>query len=75
MIDFTAYHTVSSARARLGVTRQQIHNLIEAGTLVGELIEPYPGGKPIYRIERASVEHYAANRPPIGRPRKPPTDA
>lgn len=68
-MDFTAHYTVSGARTRLGVTRQQIHHLIEAGTLVGELVEPYPGGKPIWRIERASVEHYAANRPRPGRPR------
>ncbi len=70
--DFAGDYTLSTAAIRLGVTRQQVHNLLTAGTLAGEQFTPYPGARPIWRIARESVEHYAEHRPKTGRPRKPP---
>lgn len=56
--------TVAGAAVTLGVKRQQIHRLINRGTLRGEKFFNR------YIIEAMSVEQYQMNRRKAGRPRK-----
>jgi excisionase family DNA binding protein len=57
------YMLVKDAARELGVSDQQVRQLIRRARLVGEQLTPR-----LYLVERASVEAYKRERRPAGRP-------
>jgi len=62
-VTLDGYMLVKDAARELGVSDQQVRQLIRRARLVGEQLTPR-----LYLVERASVEAYKRQRRPAGRP-------
>ena len=62
-VPIDGYVLVVDAATELGVTPQQVRQLIRRGRIAAVKVNPM-----MYLVERASVEAYKRNRRPAGRP-------